>query len=551
MSHEVLKIGRVIEVNGSRTIGELEANVDDLYRTYKSQKYTIGQVGSIVKIESGDILIFGIVTSLRMAEVETSISSNEVKTLTPTSKWIEIELFGQGIKKSLGEADFDFERGISSYPLPGQNIYLATIIELRRIYAKPDKPTVRVGTISQVGGLPIHLLIDDLLGKHFAVLGTTGSGKSCAVAIILQNIISKYPYAHIILLDPHNEYPRAFPEKAELIDPTTLNIPHWLLNFEESVELFIGKTEYAATRQTNILKDAILESRKKFNESKIVDEKITVDTPIPYKLNDLIGFIESDIQEKGLTTSKAESHQKIIDKVRLLMDDKRFEFLLIPDEKVIDNLSDTISGYFRIPVNKKPLSIIDLSGVPSDVVDVVVSVLCRTIFDFSLWNKERNRMPLLLVCEEAHRYAPRAEEAAFKPTKLAISRIAKEGRKYGVGLALVTQRPSELSESIISQCNSFIALRMSNEQDQRFVKSALPDSVKSLVDTLPVLRTREALIVGEGTAVPVRVFFDEIPENLRPQSSDVPFAEPWQEDKSKKDDVKNTVKRWREQKRES
>ncbi|RLB95417.1 MAG: ATPase [Deltaproteobacteria bacterium] len=546
MSQSVLRIGRVIEVNGSRTIGELEASVDDLYRTYKSRKYTIGQVGSIVKIESGDLLIFGIVISLRMEETD-STQANTAGRTESSAKWIEIELFGQGHKTGLGEAEFHFERGISTYPLPGQAIYLATVEELRRIYAKPDKPTIKVGSVAQARGLPVHLLTNELLGKHFAILGTTGSGKSCAVALLIHSIIEEYPHSHIILLDPHNEYYRAFPEKAEIIDPTSLEIPHWLLTLEESIELFIGRTEHAATRQTNILKDAILQARKGFPDQAVPTEKITVDTPVSYKLGDLVHNIEQ--AKAGLSASKAESHEKILSKIRTLLEDKRFEFLLRPNDDVSDNLAELLAKLFRIPDQEKPLTIIDLSGVPSDVVDVVVSVLCRTIFDFALWNPKRSDIPLFLVCEEAHRYAPRSEEASFQPTKRALARIAKEGRKYGVGLALVTQRPSELSESILSQCNTIIALRMSNEQDQHFVRRALPDSVRSLVDALPALRTREALVVGEGTAVPVRMLFNEIPEDRQPHSADVPYAEAWQKEFGNEEMVKDVVKRWREQRR--
>lgn len=546
MTEDILRIGRVIEVNGSRTIGELEATVDDLYRTHRSRKYTIGQVGSIVKVESGDILIFGVVTSLRMAEMQDGHAIGQDRSESLSAKWIEIELFGQGSKSGLGEEDFEFERGISTYPLPGQIIYLATVEELRRVYAKPDRPTIRVGTVAQARGLPVHLLTDELLGKHFAVLGTTGSGKSCAIALLLHGILKDYPHAHIILLDPHNEYPRAFPDKSEQIDPTTLEIPHWLLNFEESVEVFVGRTERAATTQTNILKDALLKARKEFPGVAIPKGQVTVDTPVPYKLGDLIRYIK---ESKPSAESKAESHNKILNKIETLMDDKRFQFLLRPDDRVKDNLSDLLSRVFRIPTKDKPLSIIDLSGVPSDVVDVVVSVLCRTIFDFTLWNPRRKEMPLLLVCEEAHRYAPRGEEAAFEPTRHALARIAKEGRKYGVGLALVTQRPSELSENILSQCNTIVALRMSNEHDQEFVRKALPDSVRSLVDTLPALRTREALIVGEGTSVPVRILFDNIAEGKRPTSENVPFAQAWTDPIGDEEAVKEAIGRWRMQER--
>lgn len=551
MSEDILKIGRVVEVNGSRTIGELEASIDDLYRTYKSRRYAIGQVGSVVKIESGDVLIFGIVTSLRMTE-----DIDEKKPVTvrdrsesPNAKWIEIALFGQGQRIGLGESDFEFERGISTYPLPGQSIYLATDIELNHVYAKPKKATIKVGSVAQARGIPVHLVTDDLLGKHFAILGTTGSGKSCALALIIQSLIDEYPHAHIILLDPHNEYSKAFPLNAEFVDPTTLEIPHWVLNFEESIELFVGKTEFVATSQTNVLKDALMKARKSFSKASMDVNKITVDTPVPYKIGDLIKNIEKEKAPYSSNKSKSEPYEKILNKIDTLQKDKRFEFLIRPDVDVKDDLDVLLSKLFRIPDNNKPLSIIDLSGVPSDVVNVVVSVLCRAIFDFTLWNPKRKELPLLLVCEEAHRYAPRGKEVAFQPTKHALSRIAKEGRKYGVGLALVSQRPSELSESILSQCNTIISLRMSNDQDQQFVRKALPDSVKSLVDSLSVLRTKEALIVGEGVTVPIRVVFDDIDEDKRPRSENIPFAESWKTQSGNIEAVKETVKRWREQDR--
>ena len=548
MAQEVLKIGRVIEVNGSKTIGELEANVEDLYRTYRSRKYAIGQIGTIIKIESGDIYIFGIITSLRMSEEDGLEKEHQIKLGSPNAKWIEVELFGQGNRTGIEEAEFEFERGVSTYPLPGQSIYLATVEELRRIYAKPEKPTIRVGTVSQARALPVHLFTDELLGKHFAVLGTTGSGKSCSVALLLQGILKECPYAHMVLIDPHNEYQRAFPDNSERLDPTTMTLPHWMLNFEESIELFVGRTEHGATSQTNIVKDAITKARKTFPGQKIDVRKITVDTPVPYRLGDFKATIES-VRDSFTTKTDKEPYNKILLKIESLMEDKRFSFLLLPDADVKDDLSDWICNILRFPSTGKPLSIIDLSGVPSDVVDVIVSVICRTIFDFALWNEKRTEMPLFLVCEEAHRYIPKNDQASFKPTKLALSRIAKEGRKYGVGLGLITQRPSELWDGILSQCNTVIALRLANEQDQEFVKKALPDRVKSLVEALPALRTREALVVGEGTAVPVRMHFDEIPEGLRPRSANIPFAESWKRPIENKDPVESAIQKWREQKR--
>ena len=549
MSAEILRVGRVIEVSGSKVVGELEASVEDLYRTYKSRRYTVGQVGSIVRIEAGDKLVFGLVTALRMAEVAIAERSQDKKVVERSSdaKWLEIELFGEGLRSGIGENDFTFQRGVVTYPLPGQPIFVATVGELSRIYNRPDKPSIHIGSLSQASGLPVYLMTNELLGKHFAVLGTTGSGKSCSVTVLLQAILDVAPSGHIILLDPHNEYSKAFGTKAEVIDPTTLNLPHWLLNFEECSELFVGKSEFAATSQTNILKEAILSARRSFGTAGIAADNITVDTPVPYKLGAVLAAVE--LQATGLTASKRESHDKIINKIKSMQADKRFSFLVRPDAEVTDGLADIIKQYLRIPVGDKPISIIDLSGVPSDVVDVVVSVLCRMVFDFAVWSPRPVKVPILLVCEEAHRYAPRSDAAAFQPTKQALARIAKEGRKYGVSLGLISQRPSELAETILSQCNTLIALRMSNEQDQHFVQRALPDAVRSLIDSLPTLRAQEALIVGEGTAVPVRVRFSDLPEDRRPHSADVPFAALWSADTADAAYVTDIVRRWRQQER--
>ncbi|CAH0354243.1 ATP-binding protein [Aquabacterium sp. CECT 9606] len=549
MSAEILRVGRVIEISGSKVVGELESSVEDLYRTYKSRRYTVGQIGSIVRIEAGDKLVFGLVTALRMAEVAIAEKSKDKKVVERSSdaKWLEIELFGEGLRSGLGENDFTFQRGVVTYPLPGQPIFVATVGELSQIYNRPDSPSIHIGSLSQASALPIYLMTNELLGKHFAVLGTTGSGKSCSVTVLLQAILDAAPSGHIILLDPHNEYSRAFGTRAEVIDPATLNLPHWLLNFEECSEIFVGKSEFAATSQTNILKEAILSARRSFGIADIAADDITVDTPIPYKLGAVLAAVE--LQAKDLSPSKRESHDKIINKIKSMQADKRFSFLVRPDTEVTDGLVDIIKQYLRIPVDDKPISIIDLSGIPSDVVDVVVSVLCRMVFDFAVWSPRPVKVPILLVCEEAHRYAPRSDAAAFQPTKQALARIAKEGRKYGVSLGLISQRPSELAETILSQCNTLIALRMSNEQDQHFVQRALPDAVRSLIDSLPTLRSQEALIVGEGTAVPVRVRFSDLAEDRRPHSADVPFAALWCTDTADAAYVTDIVRRWRQQER--
>ena len=556
MDIDILRIGRVVEVSGSKVTGALESTVENLYRTYKSRKYAVGQIGSIVKIVAGDRLVFGIVVALRMTEElfgsEGKKGKGVEKTLAADTKWLDIDLFGEGVRTGLGEREFDFQRGVATYPLPGQGIFVASIAELKQIYQRPNKASIHVGSLSQASALPVHFLIDELLGKHFAVLGTTGSGKSCAATVLLRAILERAPKAHIVLFDPHNEYRNAFKDKAECIDPTTLTLPHWLLNFEESIQLYIGKTEYSATNLTRILKEAMLKARRAFpTNTEIPSEHITVDTPVPYKLGALLD--EIDTARNNVSGKQAQDpYNKIEQRIQALQQDKRFEFLIQHDDSVKDDLCELLEQYLRIPVSGKALSIIDLSGVPSDVMDVVVAVLCRMIFNFAVWSPRPVKIPVVLVCEEAHRYARGGSDAASASTKQALSRIAKEGRKYGVGLGLVSQRPSELSGTILSQCNTLVALRMNNKSDQEFVQRALPDSVRGLVDMLPILRTQEAFVVGEGVPVPVRFRFKDLPAENRPQSADVAFSKCWSEEVSNADTyVSDVVKRWRLQDRSS
>ena len=552
MDIDILKIGRVVEVSGSKVTGALEGTVGNLYRTYKSRKYAVGQIGSIVKIVAGDRLVFGIVVALRMTEEPSGSEGKRMEKIPAAdTKWLDIDLFGEGVRTGLGEREFDFQRGVATYPLPGQGIFVASIAELKQIYQRPNKANIHVGSLSQASALPVHFLVDELLGKHFAVLGTTGSGKSCATTVLLRAILERAPKAHIVLFDPHNEYRNAFSDKAQCIDPTTLSLPHWLLNFEESVQLYIGKTERSATNLTRILKEVMLEARREFpTNDEISEEDITVDTPVPYKLGTLLEKVRAG--KDNTSTQEKNAYTRIEQRIQVLKQDKRFEFLIQDDALVEDNLCKLLGQYLRIPISGKALSIIDLSGVPSDVMDVVVAVLCRMIFNFAVWSPRPVKIPVVLVCEEAHRYARRGSDAASESTKQALSRIAKEGRKYGVGLGLVSQRPSELSETILSQCNTLVALRMNNKSDQEFVQRALPDSIRGLVDMLPILRTQEAFVVGEGVAVPVRFRFKDLPAENRPQSADVAFSKCWSEEVSNADTyVSNVVKRWRLQDRSS
>jgi hypothetical protein len=226
-----------------------------------------------------------------------------------------------------------------------------------------------------------------------------------------------------------------------------------------------------------------------------------------------------------------------------LQNDARFSFMFGSSLTMHDKMSEILSQLFRIPVNGKPISIIDLSGVPSEVLNVVVSVICRLTFDFAVWSE--TQVPITIVCEEAHRYAPRDKDAGFEPVKRALSRIAKEGRKYGVSLCLVSQRPSDLDASLLSQCNTMFAMRMTNQDDQDIIRGALPEASHGLMQFLPALRNGEAIVVGEGVSMPMRICFTPLPDDCRPKSSTASFTSAWSSDDRSRSEVENTIDRWR------
>jgi DNA helicase HerA-like ATPase len=429
------------------------------------------------------------------------------------------------------------------FPGLGDAVYASTPEDLAQVYAPGAASTVRIGTIHQDPNVPAFVVTDDLLGKHFAILGTTGTGKSCAVALILGRILSRHRNGHVLLLDPHAEYARAFGDAAEVLDTSSLQLPYWLLTFEEIVEIIFGAKAKERQAEMAILNELILAAKREFVGEDGGAEAVTVDSPTPYRMGQLSRYID-DAMGKLDRPENSEPYRRLQARLHALQSDKRFAFMF-PGLTLRDNMTAILSRLFRIPVSGKPVTIVDLSGVPSEILNVVVSVLARMTFDLALWSERAT--PMLLVCEEAHRYIPQDNRLGFEPTKRALARIAKEGRKYGVALCLVSQRPSELEPSILSQCSTIFAMRLANQKDQAYVCGALKESSIGLLEFLPSLRNGEAIAIGEGVSVPVRVSLDELPEDRRPQSGTACFSTAWQEDGSP--DLDEIVARWRRQRR--
>ncbi|MCH7889788.1 MAG: DUF87 domain-containing protein [Proteobacteria bacterium] len=532
-SREEGVLGRVVLVSGAQVTCLL-------YRPDDPRMQDEGvRVGALVKMRTSGSTVFGVVTGLRVTD----------PALLPEKAegMVEIELLCEFMDGVGGKMETTFKRGVSVYPQLGANIVNATREELGRIFARPDASNVRIGTIHQDRNLPAYVMTDDLLGKHFAVLGTTGSGKSCAVALILHSILAEHPNGRIVILDPHNEYADAFEGMAEVVNTTNMELPFWMLNFEELVEVIIGADRDEREADITILKSAILACKLKYLGDRGESQDITIDTPVTFRFGDLIRTIDREMGKFDKADTSA-PYLRLMSRLEALRADKRYAFMF-SGFKVADTMASLLSRILRIPVAGKPVCIVDLSGVPTGIVDALVSVLCRMIFDFALWNARPQEFPLLLVCEEAHRYVPGDPHAGFGPTRRAIARIAREGRKYGVSLCLVSQRPSELDTSILSQCNTLFALRMSNDRDHQFVRDALPESSIGLLGVLPSLKVQEAIVVGEGVTIPVRITFDDLDPSRRPRSATASFSTAWQHDIEDDGIVEETMERWRRQAR--
>jgi DNA helicase HerA-like ATPase len=536
MSHEPLILGHVVSVAGSRVAGVLIA---PSAKVAGEALQAATQLGAIVKIATPRSFAFGIVNGLSIPHPSTPPSTKD-------QRQIEIELFGEALLEPAGVEDdnkLKFTRGVSVFPTLGQPILAATREDLGQVYAAPATSNVRIGAIFQDPTIPAYVVTDKLLGHHFAVLGTSGSGKSCSMALILNSVLTAHPNGHVLLLDPHNEYPVAFAGSAEVVNTTNLQIPHWLMNSDEARACMVSHTGSSWESEIAILKGAILAAKLRFAGESEENSYITVDTPVPYRLSDLVKFID-DAAGRLNKADNSIPYLRLKTRIETLREDRRLAFMF-GGSIVRDSMAEVVSRLLRIPVKGRPITIVDLSGVPSEIVDVVVSVLMRMIFDFAVWTERTAVVPTLIVCEEAHRYIPSDEAAAFGPTRRAIAQIAKEGRKYGVSLCLVTQRPSEVSETILSQCNTIFALRLSNDRDQAFVAKALPESARGFLGSLPALRTQEAIVVGEGVTLPMRILFDHLPVDSRPRSETLPFSTAWQQDSTDAGIVARTVDRWR------
>ncbi|MEO9168166.1 MAG: DUF87 domain-containing protein [Aestuariivirga sp.] len=536
------RLGRIVAVTGGKAVVLMETQ-DEHTNDTKHR----AEIGTLLKVEAPNSISLALVSAL--SSPMPTHSTNERET-----RIVEVEFIGEFTRKEDGTVD-RFRRGVSSYPTLGDSVWRADRSDLALAYACDTIGSVRVGSIHQDSSIPAMVKVDEMLGKHFAILGTTGTGKSCTVALVLRRILEKNPKAHILLLDVHREYAQSFKGISEVITPDNMVLPFWLLNFDEAVEILIG-TQIGRETDVEILREIIPIAKARYmgnsrrdkvgtirQRDSLVENNIGVDTPIPFRTSDLISVLEEYLGKLDLKGELA-PYKRLKAKLEAISRDPRYSFMF-GSLTVQDNMAQVLARIFRIPVGGKPIAILELGGLPSEIVNVVVSVLARLAFDFGVWSG--GRVPITFVCEEAHRYVPNDATTGFEPTKRAISRIAKEGRKYGVSLCIVTQRPAELDPTILSQCSTVFSMRLTNDRDRAILQAGISDAAASLLEFMPTMGAGEAVCFGEGVALPTRIKFDLLPANELPRSSTASFSKNWAQDIPDDSFLHEVVNRWRAQ----
>ncbi|MFL5032823.1 MAG: ATP-binding protein [Xanthobacteraceae bacterium] len=498
-------------------------------------------VGKFMVIHTAVSMLVGVVTKISTPTLRPGEDADHA--------FAQLDLLGE-IKRD--EKRTFFQRGITEYPMIGDSVELLKRDELRLIYDIAGPNTINIGSLQQDASIGAYVDVNEMVRKHFAVFGTTGVGKSSGIALLLREVLSARPDLRIFLIDPHNEYGSCFDERAYVLNPRNLKLPFWLFNFEEIVDVFF-RGRPGLDEEVAILSELIPLAKTNFSTAGATDRLTlrkndpksagyTVDTPVPYRLSDLMAAIDERMGKLENRSSSIKYH-RLLSRIEAVRNDPRYSFMFENANVGGDTMVDVLSQLFRLPTNGKPMTIMQLAGFPAEVVDSVVSVLCRMAFEFGLWSD--GAAPLLFVCEESHRYAPADRAIGFGPTRKAVSRIAKEGRKYGVFLGLITQRPAELDATIISQCSTLFTMRMANDRDQAIVRAAVSDAVGGLLSFVPSLGTREVFAFGEGVALPTRLKFKELAKEFIPRSESLGRTRLDTEQGLDADFIAAVIQRWR------
>ncbi len=487
-------IGRVTCCTGSKVI---ISSTTDHENMMDEESWSIGQMISISTAHGRVVCM--------ITEMRTEIGHWREEAIN--SIIILADIFGEVNETNHGTS---FKRGVTKFPPVGAIAHRIRFKDLECIYDLGNKKSIDVGTLSQNQHIAASVGVDDILGRHVAIMGTTGVGKSCAVGLVVSRVIEAEPNLRVVMLDPHDEFASAFGDKANNLDQNSLELPYWLLNFDELIDVvFKGNIN---DDEIEILQEFVVQAKQErqaqmqsVGTSNGHNGIIVVDTPVPYRMSDVIKYIEETLGHLEPKFGR-QALKSLRTRLEILENNPRYSFMFARGGRE-ENFSKIIGHIFRLPANGKPMTTINLAGLPGEVINCVAAVIARLSFDVA--RASQGAIKVLLVCEEAHRYVPKERELGFIPTRLAISRIAKEGRKYGCSVAIITQRPGELDPTILSQCSTVFAMRLTNDYDQSIIKAAISDSSGSIISFMSALDNREAIAFGEGVSVPMRLRFDD------------------------------------------
>jgi hypothetical protein len=522
------RIGLIREVTGSSVIVVVDAEITSLAKKIGSKTYYIGQIGTYVLIPVGNLLILGIVSEFRKGDVYEG------------EKIVQRYLMNVTLIGTLKKGKF--ETGVSILPTVDMPVYLLEDKDLKVAFSTFQKFNFSIGQLSLFENERAYLDPNRFFGKHLAVLGSSGAGKSCTVSSLLQKVV-KYPDTNIVILDVHNEYKHAFPEGCQHFDIAALELPYWLMNFDELVEMLIDPRDENASTQASVLQDLVFAAKKSKNPR--LANFITVDSPVYYDINEVRAKMQFMDTEKGVGAGAKEGpyygkFSRFLTRLNSRLNDPRYAFMFKPKLCVeTDSVKGLLTLIFGLD-GKSKITIMDMSAIPFDIVNTIVALIARIAFDFNFWNPNRRELPILLVFEEAHNYLSLNTKGSTA-ARLTVERIAKEGRKYGVSCMIVSQRPSEISETILSQCNNFVILRLLNPVDQSYIRRLVPDTFSGLDAVIPTLRQGEALILGDAAPMPMRVQID-MPDP-EPASADIYFFDKWKQ-KGAATEADDVMERW-------
>lgn len=538
-------IGTLCDVTGSKLSARLYSEQDGLQSHIRvgMEEITVGQIGTYVAVRSKGVQILSQIVRMSLNRID----GQDQK---------ELEML------PLGELtqDGQFFRGITHFPIIGAEVHVISTVQLEAMFDRYRRLGLDLGRVSLRDELRVYCDPNNLFSRHMAILGQSGSGKSWTVTSVLQRTIKRMPKSHIILLDLHGEYGwrdddgvmhSAFPKEiVRHIDARELEIPYWLLTYSELIDLLIDRSDENANIQIAFMREVLYSLRKKANKDLGLSQ-LSVDSPVYFSLKEMYQqFKKANEQQSEFGKSKGPlfgAFNEFLLRFQAMYNDARYDFLFKPKKRTNSlQLEDLLRDFVGLAEPKRQITVIDLSPIPHDVRPTISAQIGRLAFEFNYWNPKRRDFPIMLVCEEAHQYIPRHENEQNVATRKAMEKIAKEGRKYGVSLCVVSQRPLELSETVLSQCSNFICMRISNPDDQAYIRRLMPDGERDLTEILSTLRRGEALAVGEAIPLPTR--FQIYKPDPPPASNDINVSQAWT--KGPDDlDVKNIINHWWRQER--